>query len=379
MRKIIIIPDSFKGTLSSKDACCIMADAARKIFPHADVIQVPIADGGEGTVDAALSAVGGEKVRLRVTGPLFNEVDSFYGLLPDGTAVIEMAAAAGLPLMGDSRDVGTATTYGVGELMRHALEHGACRIVLGLGGSATNEGGCGAAAALGAVFRDSIGNKFIPTGASLRSIVSVETEKIRAAMQGIRVEAMCDVHNPLCGENGAAAVFAPQKGADERTVHELDDGLRHLADVIAHDIGKAVDVPGAGAAGGMGAGVIAFFNGRLVRGIDALLGLANFDKMLLGADIVLTGEGRFDCQSLMGKAVGGIAKRAQKAGIPVVCVAGAVENDIAEAYRAGIAAVFSINRAPMPFEEAVCHTRENLADTTENILRLLKAKQSGYR
>lgn len=371
MKKIIIIPDSFKGTLSSRDACDIMAKSAKRFFPHADVIPVPIADGGEGTVDAVLSAAGGEKICVPVKGPLFDEVDACYGLLPDRTAVIEMAAAAGLPLMGDCKSVEAATTYGVGELMRHALAQGAQRIVLGLGGSATNDGGCGAAAAMGAVFKDPDGNAFIPTGASLCRIASVDIDNVRASLRGIPVEAMCDIDNPLVGENGAAYIFAPQKGADAQTVRLLDDGLRHLTDIVARSFGMKIDVPGAGAAGGMGAGVAAFFNGRLIRGIDAMLDLVRFDKLLHDADVVFTGEGRLDSQSLMGKAVGGIAQRAKEAGIPVICVAGAVSNDIDEIYRSGITAAFSINQEPLPFSVVAGKTRENLARTMDNIFRLL--------
>lgn len=371
MKKIIIIPDSFKGTLSSRDACDIMAKSAKRFFPHADIVLIQIADGGEGTVDAILSAVGGEKNYVPVKGPLFDEVNSYYGFLPDRTAVIEVAAAAGLPLMGDCKAVEAATTYGVGELMRHALEHGAQRIVLGLGGSATNDGGCGAAAAMGAVFKDPDGNSFVPTGATLCRIASVNIENVQAALRGIPVEALCDIDNPLVGKSGAAYIFAPQKGADEHTVRILDDGLRHLTDIVAHSLGIEIDIPGAGAAGGMGAGVVAFLNGRLIRGIDAMLDLVKFDELLHDADVVFTGEGRLDRQSLMGKAVGGIALRAKKAGIPVICVAGAVSNDIDEIYRSGITAAFSINREPLPFSEAACKTQENLAQTMDNLFRLL--------
>ena len=374
MKKIIIIPDSFKGTLSSREACDIMAKSTRRIFPHADVIPIPIADGGEGTVDAVLSAVGGEKIRVPVKGPLFDEVDACYCFLPDRTAFIEMAAAAGLPLMGGCKAVEAATTYGVGELMRHALENGAQRIVLGLGGSATNDGGCGAAAAMGAVFKDPDGNAFVPTGASLCRIASMNIEKVQASLRGVPVEAMCDIDNPLVGENGAAYIFAPQKGADEHTVRMLDNGLQHLMDTVSHNLGIKIDIPGAGAAGGMGAGVVAFFNGRLIRGIDAMLDLVQFDERLHDADVVFTGEGRLDRQSMMGKAVGGIAQRAKMANIPVICVAGAVSSDIDELYRSGITAAFSINREPLPFSEAARQTRENLARTMDNLLRLLDCR-----
>ncbi|MBQ7515170.1 MAG: glycerate kinase [Schwartzia sp.] len=371
MKKVIVIPDSFKGSLSASEVAAIMAAAVRERFPAAMVDTLPIADGGEGTVAAFLAAAGGEHVPVTVTGPLFEPVPAFYGRLPDGTAVIELASAAGLPLVHGKPAVGEATTFGVGELMGAALADGAKRLLLGLGGSATNDGGCGAAASLGAVFRDGAGKAFVPTGATLSHIAAIDMTGLRETLADVSVTVLGDVDTPLCGPRGAAAVFGPQKGADAAMVRRLDEGLAHLAAVIEQTLGKRVaDLPGAGAAGGMGAGAVAFFGGRLVRGIDALLEAARFDERLAGTDVVFTGEGRFDSQSLMGKAVGGIARRASAAGVPVVCVAGAVDIAPAEARAAGVSAAFSIQPGPLPLDTALAQSRENLANTMRHILGL---------
>ncbi|MGP1367040.1 MAG: glycerate kinase family protein [Schwartzia sp. (in: firmicutes)] len=372
MDKVVIIPDSFKGTLSSKEVAARMEDAVEAVMPEAARVVLPIADGGEGTVAAFLTAVGGERVETVVSGPFFTPIPSFYGRLPDGTAIIEMAAAAGLPLVGERREAENTTTFGVGELMGEAIEKGAKRLILGLGGSATNDGGCGAAAALGAVFTDAEGASFVPTGATLKDIHRIETATLRRRLAGIDVTVMCDIDNPLCGEQGAAAVFSPQKGADAATVRRLDDGLAHLADVIRRDLGIAIaDLPGAGAAGGMGAGAAAFFGGTIKRGIDVVLDTVDFEACARGATMVFTGEGRFDAQSLMGKAVGGVARRAKAMHLPVTVVTGAIADDVDEAdiKEAGIRAVFSINQAPLPFQEAAPKSRDNLFLTMKNLLR----------
>ena len=372
MKKIILIPDSFKGTLSSQEVCEAMKQAVVKICPQAQVVTLPVADGGEGTVAAFLAAMSGSKINCRVQGPLGEPLDSFYGILSDGSAVIEMAAAAGLPLVSDRLSVGTATTYGVGELMQHALTAGTKKIILGLGGSATNDGGCGAAVALGCVFYNYQGEKFVPTGDTLSDIASIDIRKLQNNIAGVEVVVMCDITNPLCGPLGAAAIFAPQKGASLEQVESLDAGLAHLAQKLVEVGYSPVDkLPGAGAAGGMGAGAAAFFQGRLMRGIDVVLDAVNFTQLLAGADVVFTGEGKFDNQSLMGKVVAGVAARAKVAGVPVFCLAGAVDEVSEQAYENGVTAVFSINRKPVPFSEAVTCSRENLVLVMENILRLL--------
>ena len=372
---MLIVPDSFKGTLSSREVCDIMGEAVRRRYPAADVIKVPVADGGEGTVEAFLAAVGGKRVEVTVKGPFFREISSFYGHLPDGTAVLEMAAAAGLPLAGGQLDVGAATTFGVGQLMRHALEHGAKKLILGLGGSATNDGGCGAAAALGAVFRDAQGNVFVPTGATLQQITAVDVADMLPELKRAVCVTMCDIDNPLLGEQGAAAVFGPQKGADAALVKVLDAGLAHLAAVLQRDLGVSVaELPGAGAAGGMGAGSVAFFGSVLQKGIDAVLEAVHFDQLLQNSELVFTGEGKFDQQSLMGKVVIGVARRAQRAAVPVICVSGASGRGLEAAYDEGVTAAFSINREPLPYAEAIGHSRENLAFMMDNILRLWSGK-----
>lgn len=372
MEKIIIIPDSFKGTLSSVEVCNIMADSVKKCLSEAVVCLVPVADGGEGTVEAFLRATGGKRIETRVQGPKGEEIASFYGMLPDGTAVIEMAAAAGLPLMGEQLNVMGATTYGVGQLISQALDQEPRRIILGLGGSATNDGGCGAAAALGVSFFDNDGKEFIPVGENLCRITKIDISGLDKRLEKIPIVTMCDIVNPLYGPSGAACIFGPQKGASKEQVALLDEGLKNLASVIKHDLQLDVaDIPGAGAAGGMGAGMTAFLGSTLQRGIEVVLETVKFQEMLHDASLIFTGEGKFDDQSLMGKVVSGVANRAKKAGVPVICVAGAADAEVADSE--SITAVFSINRKPLPYEEAILSSKDNLRITMENILRLWKA------
>lgn len=380
MKKIILVPDSFKGTLSSSQAAEAMAKATRRVFPEAEIVAIPVADGGEGTVDAFLEALGGQRVTADVKGPRGDVIASFYGALPDKTAVVEMAAAAGLPLMEGRLDVAGATTYGVGQLMKAAIDNGAKKLILGLGGSATNDGGCGAAAALGAKFFDGAGKSFVPTGATLKDISSIDATELSKTLAGVDVVVMCDIDNPLCGQRGAAAVYGPQKGADGAMVKELDAGLTHLAEMIRRDLGKDVaELPGAGAAGGMGAGAAAFFGGRLTRGIDAVLDAVNFAAALQGADVVVTGEGRFDEQSLMGKVVDGVAARTRAAKAPLLVVAGSLANDMDfdAAKRIGTDAVFSVTPGPMSFEEAARDSFASLENAMLNIWRLWSLAEKG--
>lgn len=374
MRKYVVIPDSFKGCLSSGEICDIIAREIRCRDPEARVCALPVADGGEGTVDAFLGALGGEKVAVPCRDPYGRPLTAHYGLFPDGkTAVIEMAAAAGLPLVGEDRRVADATTYGVGQLIAHALKRGAERILLGLGGSATNDGGCGAAAALGVEFLDAEGKAFVPVGGTLRRIAHIRADGLSPALRQAEVIAMCDIDNPLCGESGAAAVFSPQKGADAATVRMLDEGLAHLAAVIEKDLGRSLlTLPGGGAAGGFGAGSVAFLGARLQMGIEAVLDLTDFDRLAADAYLVITGEGRLDSQSLRGKVVVGVARRAQALGVPVVALVGSSETDIAAAYDAGVTAVFPINPAPTTLSEALAHARTHLAFTAENVLRFAR-------
>lgn len=377
MEKILLVPDSFKGTLSSRQVCQVMAGQLRRFFPQAQVKSIPVADGGEGSVEAFLAAAGGERRTRTVTGPFGEPVEAFYGVLGDGrTAVIEMAACAGLPLAEGRLNPERATTYGVGELLLAAKEAGCTKAILGLGGSCTNDGGAGAAAALGAKFTRADGTAFVPTGGTLGEIAALDVSPVAQALQGMELTAMCDIDNPLYGDAGAAAVFAPQKGADAAMVARLDAGLRHLGQVSARCLGRDFShLPGAGAAGGLGFGMAAFCGAQLRMGIDAVLDAVGFDSLLPGTDMVFTGEGKIDSQSARGKVVSGVAARCRKAGVPVVAVVGQIGQGFEEMYQQGLTAVFSINRAAQPFAESRFHAGENLALTMENIARLLAASR----
>lgn len=374
MERYVLVPDSFKGTLRSQDICGILREEILRARPAAQVVSIPVADGGEGSVDAFLEAVGGRRIETPCHGPHSESMTGFYGLLPDGTAVIEMAAAAGLPLVGDRLEPDMTTTYGVGELIAHAVKQGARRIILGLGGSATNDGGCGAAAALGARFSDTQGRQFIPTGGTLDRIARVD---LCGQMTLPEITVMCDIDNPLCGPAGASAVYGPQKGADRAMVERLDLNLAHLAAVIRRDLGKDIaELPGAGAAGGMGGGAVAFWNGRLQMGIETVLDTVGFDDVVQGARMVFTGEGRLDSQSLRGKVIAGVARRAARQGVPVVAVVGAVGDGADGIYNMGVSAVFTTNHAPESVETACLHARDNLRRTTRNIMGLLTAAEA---
>lgn len=374
MQNFILVPDSFKGTLSAIEVCNIMKSSIKNLYKDANIISVPVADGGEGTVDAFLYALGGEKKSVWVSDA-FNEqkILAHYAMLKDNIAVIEMAACAGLPLVKNRLEPDKTTTFGVGELIVDAINSGAKKIILGLGGSATNDGGCGMAAALGVKFKDEQDQKFIPTGGTLSKIYKIDMNNIYPKIKDIEFISMCDVDNPLCGRLGASAVFAPQKGADEDMVKLLDEGLAHLAKIIKRDLHIEVkDIKGAGAAGGLGVGSIAFLQSKLTKGIDVVLDTINFDELVSKADIVFTGEGKFDSQSLHGKVVMGVANRSQKYKTPVIVVTGAIGENIQEAYNKGITAIFSINKEPMEFSKSALKSKENMILTMENILRLLK-------
>lgn len=373
MKKFILIPDSFKGTMSSESICTTMEKVIKKHLPNSKIISIPVADGGEGTVDAMLKISGGTKKFITVKGPYMEDISSFYGLLPDKTAIIEMAAAAGLPLVKNNLHAERTSTYGVGELIKDAIDNGATKILLGLGGSATNDGGCGMAAALGIKFTNKNGEAFIPIGKTLQDIYHIDIASFKEKYSDVQFSAMCDITNPLCGINGAAYVFAPQKGADKKTVELLDKGLHHLAQIIKNDLNKDVEnIPGAGAAGGMGAGVVGFFNGQLQSGINSILNLVKFDQLIKDADYVFTGEGKIDNQSIQGKVISGIADYTKKYNIPLIAIVGCIDDDIDKLYTAGVTAVFSINTKPLPFEEAIKYSEKNLAITTDNLIRILK-------
>jgi glycerate kinase len=374
MNKFLLIPDSFKGTMSSGEICSIMEKAIRRNIPDANIVSIPVADGGEGSVEAFLRAVGGEKVTVTVKGPYFEELEAFYGIIDQGnTAVIEMAACAGLPLVENKLNPARTTTYGVGQLMEDAVKRGCNKIIMGLGGSCTNDGGAGAAAALGVVFTDNNGKEFIPVGLSLKNIAHIDKSKLLPSIRDIQIITMCDIDNPLYGEFGAAYVFSPQKGADSVMVRELDEGLRHLDQVIKTDLNLSVgELKGAGAAGGMGCGMVAFFSSSLQMGIETVLDTVKFDELLLDTDYVITGEGKIDTQSIRGKVVIGIARRTKKAMVPLIAIVGDIGDGIEEAYELGVSGIFSINRVAVEYKEAKKRAKQDLYLTMDNLMRYMK-------
>ncbi len=376
MKRCIIVPDSFKGSLTSLEICRIAKDCIAEFFPDCETIAIPVADGGEGTVDCFVYALGGVRVETEVQGPLGETIHAVYGRCGDN-AVIETAAAAGLPLVYDRRDPKRASTYGVGQQILGAVTSGAKRTIIGLGGSCTNDGGCGCAAALGVEFFDKDGRRFVPTGGTLRLIDRIDLGAAAKRLEGVDTVVLGDTDIPLYGERGAACVFAPQKGADPDCVRLLDDGLRHLARVIERDIGvDLAELPGGGAAGGFGAGCAAFLGGRLRRGIDVALDVLKFDELLDGADVVFTGEGRIDAQSMNGKAVGGVGRRAARKGVPVFAVVGDIKDDAYCAYNCGVTAIYSINRQALPMKDARLRSRQDYIKTFKDILRGIKAAES---
>lgn len=363
------MPDSFKGTVSSQRICQITAECLREVFPDAQTIAIPIADGGEGTVDAFLYR-GGKRRTATVNGPYFEPVEGFYALIDD-QAVIEMAACASLPMVEGRKNPMLTTTYGVGELICHALDDGARHMILGLGGSCTNDGGCGMAAALGVRFFNKNEEEFVPTGGTLKDIARIDASGLDKRLTKLTV--MCDIENPLYGTNGAAHVFAPQKGASKEQVELLDQGLRHLADMIRIYLNKDISsLKGGGAAGGMGAGAAAFLNGELTAGIDVILESADLASLLKDADLVITGEGSCDAQSLMGKALSGIARYTKTAGVPLIVVAGGVKGDIKAFYDAGVHAVVSCTRRPIAFKELAPLAEDFLRQSLTDALRLIR-------
>lgn len=374
MKKVIVIPDSFKGTLSSHQICQVIKERTLAYYPQSEVVTVPVADGGEGTVDALLDALYGEKVYLEVQGPFGEPMTAFYGLVNDGkTAVIEIAVCAGLPLVGKKLEPNKTTTYGVGQMMIHAAQNGCTKIIVGLGGSATNDFAVGAAAAAGVRFVNHQGDSFVPTGGTLADVAQIDASELSSQLRGIDIVVMCDIDNPLCGPNGAASIFGPQKGAGPDMVRALDSGLKVVAEVAKRDLKADVaDLSGAGAAGGMGGGMVAFFGAKLQMGIEVVLDTVDFETLLQNADLVFTGEGKIDSQSLRGKVVIGVARRAKKANIPVIAIVGDVADCIEAAYTEGVSAIFSINRVAVPFETAKLRSEKDLYHTVDDLMRVLR-------
>lgn len=372
MKKAVVVPDSFKGTIPSERICEIFEETINKVHPGCEVVKIPVADGGEGSVNCFLNAVGGERVSAVVSNPYGEKISADYGIINGTTAVIEMAACAGLPLVESRKNPLLTSTFGVGEMMIDAADKGCNKIIICLGGSCTNDMGAGMAAAAGIRFYNADGESFVPVGGTLKDIEKIEVTGRNQKLSGIEIITMCDIDNPLYGKNGAAFVFAPQKGADENAVKLLDDGLCHASEIVKKDLHLDVaEIPGAGAAGGMGAGMVAFFGSELQSGIETVLDAVDFDNKADGADFIFTGEGRLDSQSIRGKVVSGVAGRAKEINVPVIVVAGGYEADLDEIYNMGVKAVFAANPLPVDFEKAKHKSEENLAVTVENILRIL--------
>lgn len=373
--KIIIAPDSFKGSLSAIEVASAILSATRKIFPSASIKCLPLSDGGEGLVESLVEATGGKKYCHEVTGPRMSKVKAFWGILGDGkTAILEMAAASGLMLIDESqRNPLLTTSYGTGELIKAALDKGCLKIIIGLGGSATNDGGAGMAQALGAILIDEQGEPLKPGGGELKRLAKINIESLDPRLNQVKLIAACDVSNNLIGPKGASYVYGPQKGATSSMVIQLDEALKHYSNVIERDLGiKVKNIKGSGAAGGMGAGIIGFLNGLLIPGIDLVLDVIGIDEELSDCDLLITGEGRLDIQSTYGKVPIGVAMRASKFGVPVIVIAGSVENNNHHFHEKGIIACFSIVNKPMSLQEAMDNAPTLLEYTTSQVLRLFK-------
>lgn len=353
--KFIFAPDSMKGTLSSGEEIAILKCVAEDMFPGCSMLGIPMADGGEGTVEAILEAMGGELIRKTVRGPLGDPTEAFYGLLDNGTAVIEMSAASGLPLVPkEKRDPEKTTTYGTGELIRDALDRGAKKLLVCVGGSATNDGGMGCITALGVRFVGPAGRKVNPVGGNLKKVCSIDVSHLDKRLAGVPMTVLCDVRNPLCGENGATYVFGPQKGATESQLRALEVGMQHYAELVEQTTGVAVkDMPGAGAAGGLAAALCAFCGGRLESGIETVLRTVDFDAGAEGADLIITGEGCLDGQSRNGKVISGIGSHARKMGIPVYVLAGGVKATEEEIKALGVRKAFPMAAGEITLEQSM--------------------------
>lgn len=363
--KIILAPDSFKGTLSSVNVCDIIGGVLKEKYPEAEIIRIPIADGGEGTSEAYLHIFGGEMIAVKAESPLGHTIDASYALLSDKTAVIETAAASGISIEKENNAL-KASTYGTGQLVLDALGKGAKRIILGLGGSATTDGGTGFLSALGVRFLKSDGSVIAKGADELAHIATIDLSGLDERLQSTPLTVLCDVKNPLYGETGAAFVFAPQKGANEEQVKKLDSGLRVLAEVTERTLGKDFSsLPGAGAAGGMGFAAAAFLGATLQSGIDCILDAADFEKKSENADLVITGEGKMDSQSLFGKAPFGVAKRSRAK--KTIAVVGVLEADKEAARRLSIAEIIETNPLHLPFDTIKERAEEMLKEAAKKI------------
>ncbi|WP_028307695.1 glycerate kinase [Desulfitibacter alkalitolerans] len=373
--KFVVAPDSFKGSISAIEAASAMEEGIKRVFADSEVIKIPLADGGEGTVEALVTATGGKIIHVTVLDPLGREMESFFGILGNGkTAVIEMAAASGLPLLKpEERNPYITTTYGTGQLIKAALDYGCDEIVIGIGGSATNDGGAGMVQALGVSLLDNCGRELPFGGRALKDLHTINLANMDPRLNKTKITAACDVDNPLCGERGASAVYGPQKGASPEMVKELDAALANLADKVKEQMGVDVlHVPGAGAAGGLGAGILAFLKGNLKPGIKLVLDAVDFDEKVKDADLVLTGEGRIDEQTAYGKAPMGVAQVAQKYGVPVLAFGGILGDNYEKVYEKGIDFVSANVQSIISLDEAINSGYSLLVSNTERAMRAVK-------
>lgn len=372
--RIIIAPDSYKGSLSALAVAAAMERGIQSVFPDAAINKIPIADGGEGTVEALVAATNGQTIRQEVVGPLGDTMEAFWGLLGDGeTAVIEMAAASGLTLVPkEKRNPRISTTYGTGQLIKAALDQNIRKFVIGIGGSATNDGGAGMAQALGAKFLDEAGRELKPGGAALAHLANIDLSGLDIRLQEAQIMVACDVDNPLCGSKGASAVYGPQKGATAEIIAELDAALAHYASVATAATGKDISAcAGAGAAGGLGAGLMFFTQAQLKPGVEIVLEATGFADLVKHADLVITGEGNTDFQTAYGKAPVGVAKIACQYKVPVVCLSGGLGKGSDEVLARGIGALMSAVAAPVSLEECIASAPEFIEAAAARMCRLL--------
>ncbi|MTV48196.1 glycerate kinase [Heliobacillus mobilis] len=373
--RIIVAPDSYKGSLSAVAVAAAMEQGIRSVFPTAEVHKVPIADGGEGTVDALVTATGGRIIKQQVTGPLGQTADAFWGILGDGeTAVIEMAAASGLTIVPkEKRDPRITTTFGTGQLIRAALDQGIRKFIIGIGGSATNDGGAGMAQALGVHFLDGKGDELPPGGAALASLAKIDLSGIDPRLVETSIRVACDVDNPLCGPKGASAVYGPQKGATADMISELDQALAHYASIAAAATGKDIaERPGAGAAGGLGAGLMFFTNALLKPGVEIVLETTHFAELVKQADLVFTGEGATDFQTAFGKAPIGVAKIAAQYNVPTVCLSGGLGKGADDVLDQGISGLMSIVPGPMSLDDCVHSAEKLVKEASARLCRFIR-------
>jgi glycerate kinase len=374
--KVVLAPDSFKGSISARDLCAALREGVLEAFPGAEVTELPLADGGEGTVEALVHATGGGLIEREVTDPLGRPVRAAYGVLGDGkTAVVEMAQASGLPLLAPhERNPLAADSFGTGELIRDALRAGCRRFIIGLGGSATNDGGAGALRALGARFLDEDGAELPPGGEGLLRLRRIDLSALDEAVRESRFILACDVTNPLCGPDGASAVFGPQKGATPEMVAKLDAALGRFGEALREATGLDVAaLPGSGAAGGSGAGFMAVLGAEMRSGIDIVMEAIDFERKIRGADWIVTGEGRLDEQTLSGKVVAGVCRKARAAGVPVIGLCGSLALTGPQMEELGLAAGFGIVPGPCTLEEAMAGAGKMARDQMARIMRLIRA------